>query len=317
MIRSAMLGLLLAVPLAAQTPPPKPAADVQEAMDLFKANKVPEALDKLAKAAKTNPMLPPPKVQVAQWLHQAGNGQGARAMVEQALAEDPKHPEGYILNANFAYTEGRLTEAVLNLKVALELSGDSRWDADQKKRFGREARNGLIETSFARGDYPTAKEHALEILNTDPKNGALRSRLATVVFRLDKPAEAEKEFTQAFADDPTIDPPEIQMANQWQLRAIGDPDRDRQAAHLEKVEGWLQKAVSAHPKSAKPPREYGLWLLNAGKTDAAAPYIEAAGSWIRRVRTRAWRGPCYCCTRRMPPPPRRCWKGFTRTRPAT
>ncbi len=280
MTRSALVCLLLAAPLFAQTPPPpKPATptELEQAFELFKANKVPDALDKLAKAGKTNPNLSPPKVQVAQWLFQAGNGQGARALVEQAIVEDPKHPEGYLLNANFAFGEGRLTDAVLNLKAALELSADARWDADQKKRFAREARSGLIETCFARGDYPAAKEYALEVLNADPKNGVMRSRLATTVFRLDKPAEAEKEYTQAFADDPSVDPPELQLANQWQLRAVAEPDAAKQAAHFEKVEGWLQKAVTAHPKSAKPPREYGLWLLNAGKTDAAGPYIEAAG----------------------------------------
>lgn len=281
MTRSApALVLLLAAPLFAQTPPaPKPAppTDLEEAFALFKANKVNEAVDKLAKAGKTNPTLSPPKVQVAQWFFQAGNGQAARALIEQALVEDPKHPEGYLLNANFAFGEGRLTEAVLNLRSALELSADARWDADQKKRFAREARSGLIETCFARGDFSAAKEYALELLNADPKNGVIRSRLAAIVFRQDKPAEAEREYTQAYADDPTLDPPELQLANQWQLRAAAEPDAAKQAALFEKVEGWLQKAVTAHPKSAKPPREYGLWLLNAGKTDAAAPYIEAAG----------------------------------------
>lgn len=281
MTRPALLSLLLtAAAVVAQTPPtpPKPATptEVEQAMELFKANKVTEALEALAKAGKTNPNLAPPKVQVAQWYFQAGNGQAARTYIEQALAEDPKHPEGYMLNANFAFGEGRLTDAVLNLRVVLELSADARWDAEQKKRFAREARNGLVETSAARGDYPAAKEYALEALNADAKNGVLRSRLAAIVFRMDKPAEAEKEFTQAYADDPTIDPPEVQLANLWQQKAVGEPDAAKQVGHLEKAEAWWQRAVSAHPKSAKPPREYGLWLLNSGKQEAAAPYFDAA-----------------------------------------
>lgn len=277
MTRLALLSLLLALPVFAADPP-KPAAptELEQAQELFKANKVQEALDKLAKAGKTNPNLSPPKVQVAQWFFQGGNVPAARQFVEQAIAEDLKHPEGYILNAQFAFAEGRPTDATLNLKVALELSNDARWDADQKKRFGRVAREGLVETCSARGDHAAAKEYAIELLNADPKNGMLRSRLATIVFRLDKPAEAEKEFTQAFADDPTIDPPELQLAFLWQQRANGEPDAAKQTALLEKVEEWLKKAVSNHPKNAKPAREYGLWLLNAGKTEAAGPYIESA-----------------------------------------
>ncbi len=279
MTRSALLAVLLAaVPGVAQTPPPKPLApsEKDEAYELFKANKILETLEKLAKAGKTNPQLSPPKVQVAQWYAQAGNGQMARSFIEQALTEEPKHPEGYLLNANFAFADGRLADAVLNLRTALELSNDARWDADQKKRFAREARSGLLETCFARGDFAAAKEYALEMLNADPKNGVLRTRLATVVFRQDKPAEAEKEFAQAFADDPTIDPPELQLANLWQQRAMAEADAVKQAAVLEKVEGWLQKAVAGHPKNAKPAREYGLWLLNSGRAEAAAPYFEAA-----------------------------------------
>lgn len=283
MIRSVLIALLLVAPVVAQTPPaptppPKPATptEVEQAFELFKANKVPEAVEKLAKAAKSNPNLSPPKVYIALWLFQAGNGSAARSAIEQALVEDAKHPEGYLQNANFAYNEGRLTDAVLNLRTALELSADARWDAEQKKRFAREARNGLVDVCGARGDHAAAKEYALEMLNADPKNGALRSRLGAIVFRLDKPAEAEKEFTQAYADDPTIDPPELQLAAMWQQRAMAEADAAKQPAHLEKVEQWLQKAVSNHPKNAKPPREYGLWLLNGGKLDAAGPYFEAA-----------------------------------------
>lgn len=279
MTRSALLAVLLAVaPVVGQPTPPKPATPTEkdEAYELFKANKIPEALDKLAKAGKANPLLSPPKVQVADWFAKAGNGQAARSYIEQALIEDPKHPEGYLLNANFAFSDGRLADTVLNLKTALELSNDARWDADQKKRFTREARSGLLETSLTRGDFAAAKEYALEMLNADPKNGVLRTRLATAVFRQDKPAEAEKEFTQAFADDPNIDPPELQMASQWQQRALAEPDPAKQAASLDKVEGWLQKAVAGHPKSAKPPREYGLWLLNSGRAEAATPYFDAA-----------------------------------------
>ncbi|MCU0705352.1 MAG: tetratricopeptide repeat protein [Fimbriiglobus sp.] len=276
MTRFALPILLFAAPIFAQTKPTTPPPEVEQALEALKANKVTEALDKLASAAKTNTQLPPPKVQLAQWLFQMGNGPAARTFIEQALAEDPKHPEGYLLNANFAFGEGRMTDAFLSLRLALDLTADPRWDADQKKRFAREARSGLVEVCFTRGDFAAAKEYALELLNADPKSGATRARLATVVFRQDKPAEAEKEYTQAFADDPTLDPPELQLAGQWQLRATSEADPAKKSAATDKTEEWLKKAVSAHPKNPKPAREYGLWLLSAGKLNAAGPYIDAA-----------------------------------------
>ena len=177
---------------------------------------------------------------------------------------------------------------MLNLKVVLELSADPRLDADQKKRFAREARNGLVETRFARGDFAAAKEYAIELLNADPKNGVLRSRLAAIVFRLDKPAEAEKEFTQAFADDPTIDPPELQLSFLWQQRANTEPDVAKQAAHLEKVEEWLKKAVSGTRRTRSRPASTG----GGCSTTASRRPPARTSSWPANSTRRARRRPC-------------------------
>ena len=198
-------------------------------------------------------------------------------MLEQAIADDNRHPEAYILNANISFNEGRITDAILNLQMALGLASETRWDADQKKRFAKEARTGLIHSFETRGDFPSAREYATELLNADPKDGAVRARLASVIFRLDNPAEAEKELVQAFADDPKLDPPELQLAALWQARANSEADAPKQIVLLGKVEEWLKKAVANHSKNPKCFREYAVWLLHDGKVDAAGLYIEALG----------------------------------------
>ena len=283
MIRPCRLALAL-VPLLAlgafaqPIPAAKPAQpEVEKALEAFKESKLADAVELLKKAGKANPNLPPPKVQLAQWFLLAGNGQNARVMIEQAIADDNRHPEPYILNANVSFKEGRITDAILNLQMALGLSTDTRWDAEQKKRFAKEARTGLIHSFETRGDFPSAREYATELLNADPKDGAVRARLAEVIFRLDKPAESEKEFAQAFADDPKLDPPELQLAALWQARANAETDIPKQIALLGKVEDWLKKAVANHSKNPKCFREYAVWLLHEGKTDAAGLYIDALG----------------------------------------
>ncbi len=261
------------------TPPAKPGApapnpDVEKALELFKQNKVPDALELLKKAVKANPALPLPKLQIAQWCLQTNNGQVARQFIEQAIAEDRTHVEGYLFNGNVAFNEGRLTEAILNLQTAEALAKEPRWDAEQKKRYLRNVRDGLASCFSARRDFDAAKEYLRGMLNEDPKNGPLRQRLAEVVFLTGKPEEAFDELTKAFADDPTLDPPDLRMAALWQGKSTTS-EPTVAAADRQKAEDHYKKAVTAHAKNAKCHREYAVWLMEDGKTDAAGLYVEA------------------------------------------
>jgi len=283
-MKFALISLLaLLVPCAfalAQTAPkadpPKTLPETEKALELFKQEKIGDAVELLAKAGKTNLNLPPPKVQIAQWYLQANKGQNARIMTEQAIAEDNRHPECYLWNANIAYNEGRVTDATLNLSMALLLTDDKRWDADQKKRFAREARYGLASCYESRADFSSAKEQIIGLLNDDAKNAGLRQRLATILFRQDSVEEARKELAQAFADDSTTDPPELRLAALWQLKSNGEADSKKAVEARDKAEEWFKKAATAHPKNAKCFREYALWLLDANKVDAALLYIDQA-----------------------------------------
>lgn len=282
---AAVLTLAFAAAVGGQPPPtppmptkpaaPAPNPDVEKALELFKQNKVPDALELLKKAAKANPALPQPKLQLAQWCLQANNGQLARQFIEQAIAEDRTHVEGYVFNGNVAFNEGRVTEAILNLQTAEALAREPRWDAEQRKRFLRNIRDGLASCFTARGDYDAAKEHLRGMLNEDPKNGLLRQRLAEVVFRGGKPEEAFEELTKAFADDATLDPPDLRMAVLWQGKSTASGAATAAEADRKKAEDHFKKAVTAHPKNAKCHREYAVWLMEDGRTDAAGLYVEA------------------------------------------
>ena len=196
-----------------ETPKSVPASpDVEKALELFKQDKVGDALELLKKSAKTNPTQVMPKIQLAQWFLQANKGQNARILTEQAIADDARHPEGYIWNGNIAFNEGRVTDAMLNLSMALLLSDDKRWDADVKKRYQRETRYGLVSCYESRGDMLGAKEQLIGLLNDDTKNAQLRQRLAASLFRLDSVEEARKELIQSYADDATLDPPELKLS---------------------------------------------------------------------------------------------------------
>lgn len=268
-----------AKPDPAKPEPPKPAvqAELEKALELFKQQKFDDCLAQLTKTGKAYPNLPPAKVQMSQWFLQGGNGRAARAFIEQAIAEDPRHVDPYLLNAGFALNEGRFTDAIMNLSTVLQLAEQPRWDPDQKKRYVREARTLLASCYQARFDFDGAKEHLKGLLNDDPKNGPLRTRLAEVVFRSGKPEEAFDELKKAYTDDPTLDPPELRMAAYWQAQSMGQADPVKNEADRKKAEEFFQKAVSGYPKNAKGHREYAIWLMEDGKVDAAGLYVDSAG----------------------------------------
>jgi tetratricopeptide (TPR) repeat protein len=236
-----------------------------KARALVKAGKLNEALTELQAAARADPKRTPARIALAALCFQARQARAARTLLEQGAVEDPKHPEVYLLNGNFAFGEGRVTDAILNLRMVLQLAAEPRWDSDQRKRFTRDAHLGLASSYEARRDWPAVKEHLLAVLADNPKNGPARQRLATAIFHTGKPDEAFAALRTAYKDDPASDLPELRMA------ALYSAKND-----TVKAEEWLKKAVAAHAKDARAHRSYAGWLLNQGKPDAAQAYLDSA-----------------------------------------
>ena len=250
---------------ASAIPKPTPTPDVDKALETFKSGKFDEALEQLKKAHAADPQMQPPRVILAGWFLLAEKGKEARLTLERFAADDPKHPDGYLLNANFAFHEGRVTDAILSCQAALQFAADARWDAGLRSRFVRDARLGLAAGYERRGDWVSAKEPLNGLLNDDPKNGSHRARLAAATFHCGKPEEAFADFRKAAQDDPAADPAELSVARLW----LAKGDRD-------KAEEWLKKAVSAHAANPKAHRAYAGSLLDDGKWEAAQLYLEAA-----------------------------------------
>jgi tetratricopeptide (TPR) repeat protein len=194
------------------------------------------------------------------------DGRAARTMLELAAKEDPKHPDVYLTNASFAYGEGRITDAILNLTVALrEATDNPRWNADQRNRFTRDARIGLLACYEARGSWAEAKEHVQALYGADKKNSGYLQKLGAIEFQLGNADAAIAAFTQAYKDDPTLDPPELKMGMLW----FGKNDPKT-------TEDWLKKAVAAHPKDAKVYRGYTEFLLNEARFSEADAQLKKA-----------------------------------------
>jgi len=271
----ALLLILLAQATAQQPKdppkdPPKdkekePSAEEQKAKEAFLAGKLDDALKALQAAAKGNPAMAPPKVILSRWCLETQQGPQARVLLEQAAAEDAAHPEVMLTNASYALAEGRLTDTILSCQAALGLAENPRWDFDTKKRYQREARLGLVAAFEGRGDHESVKLNLTALLTADPKNAQLRQRLARANFLLNRPEDAFTDLQTAFKDDPTLDPPELGMAQLWTQK----PD-------FTKADEWYSKAVGAHSNSAKVHRGFAGYLLDRGRLEPAKAHLAAA-----------------------------------------
>ncbi len=265
MTRRPLIALVCAALLTTVAAAQPAKSPEEQARDLFAAGKSEEALAQLREAVKANPKLPPARVQLAALFYRAGQGAAARQNLETALAEDPRHPDALLLNANFALPEGRLTDVVLSCQAAVAVAAEPRWDPEQRARFVREARIGLATAFEARRDYAAARDQLAALLTADPASGPARCRLAATSFHLGRPEEAFAEFQKAAQDDPAVELPELQMATLSTAQGDGA-----------KAEGWLKQAVAAHGQLAKTHRAYAGWLTDSDKLDEAKLSLDAA-----------------------------------------
>jgi tetratricopeptide (TPR) repeat protein len=245
--------------------PPNPAAIPEKAIELFNKKDFTGCYDVLKKNAQGSPSAPQPRVQLALMFFNARDGQDARKMLELAAIEDPGHPDVYLTNASFAFNEGRLTEAVLSLTMALKSAENPRWEANQRTRFTRDSLLGLAACFETRGQWDKAKEEVVELLKSDENNTIYLQRLGAIEFQLGTLDKAQEAFKKGFKLDPTVDPPELRMGMLWFAKK--DPT---------KTEEWLKKAVAAHSTIAKVHRGYGEFLLDQARLSDADVELKEA-----------------------------------------
>jgi tetratricopeptide (TPR) repeat protein len=253
--------------------PPSKTAEVEKAEALFREGKVDDAFKALQAAATKHAELPPARLMLARLFFSAGQSQQGRAALEQAAAEAPDHPEIYLTNGSQALAEGRLTDTVLNCQTAQQLAAATRWTADQRKTWQREARAGQAMAFETRRDWESARTQLTAWLDLEPKNGSARQRLARAQFMLGRADDAFTELQQAAKDDPALEPAEVMMGR------LASQKGDAKLA-----EEWFEKAAQKQPRDARVHRAFGDWLLNAGRLDAARVHIETAAQLEPKAR---------------------------------
>lgn len=249
--------------------------EVEDAFAKFKDRDIDGAMKLLDDAVKKHPELPPSQIILAQFFAAANSLPGMRGALEQAVLKVPTDPEAYIIFAEFALREGRITEADLLLSKARTLLETFKGDAKRKDNMQGRMLNGLSQVAIARADWAGAKKLLEEWLKLAPKDANVMQRLARVLFMLKEPQAAYAMLQDAKKADSSVLQPEAQMAQLY--AGMGDSDPKVVEKNLETAKKYINMALkAADKKDIKVPLVAGQFFLETGNLDQAKEQAAAA-----------------------------------------
>lgn len=239
--------------------------DVTEAIEKFTKGGLTEAREQLAQARKSNPQIPPAEILIARLLALAGQIGPARGELERAVVAEPKDPEPYLLFAEVAIQDRRVTDAESLLLKAKTLADSYNENSKRKTNFDIRVNAGLAAVAEARSQWNNALQYLQEWIKLDAKNASAHQRLGRTQFQLGKPTEALKELNAAVSLDSNAVNPYIFMAQLY--------EENKQHDDAKKSVGF---AVQGNPKDVNVHLLAAKWALATNEMKDAQTYADAA-----------------------------------------
>jgi tetratricopeptide (TPR) repeat protein len=237
--------------------------ELDRAREYFERGEFARCLESLKTARLANPELLPPQVMLAE-LHLGANHKAqARAALDQSAAQEPGCAEIYLLLGTMALGDGRGTEAAVLFEKVRSLAAGS--SEPIRKRLQADASAGLAVVAERRGDWPAATACLCTWLESNPKDGPARLRLARAFFRQAKRDKVLAELQRAVQDDPALAPAAILMARFYS--ETGD---------VKKAGEWIEYAVKTTPRDPRAQLGAALHYLENDQVERARGHAEAA-----------------------------------------
>ncbi len=203
---SAVLAQNTAPPATAQnTDDPALQAKMQEALEFFRKNDFPKALDVLNALYKERPNIIPPRLVFAQWFSMANIPNAVRTSLELATLETPNDPEAFITLGSISLRQGELTAAEALFDKAEVLLNSYSVNPERKKNLGMALYRGQIALYEVRGRWISMHNAVVKLLQLTPDKpaAAMYRQLAVAAFQqgFDKGNEAKKAEFEAKAKE--------------------------------------------------------------------------------------------------------------------
>ena len=243
---------------------------IQQAMTFYMDGDFDRAKEVLTEACRENPNLPPPGIILTQFAVNMKQENRVRYWLDVTAWEHPDDPEAYLLLADFAVNEGRLTEAKTLVEKSISLFGNI---ASNTERTG--VLEMLVESVQGRicqhwEDWDTARTHFEKLLANNAESADLLARLGFITANQGKYDDAISYYQKAIAAGAKLPTPKLmvsQIADQQGKTDIADkyfneamqasdvnPESIRIAVQIqlrrgnvEQAETFLARAVKAEP----------------------------------------------------------------------
>lgn len=237
--------------------------DIEDAIKRYQARDIDGARRLLQEARKKSTRLAPPEAMLARMLFASNQRPGAYAELERAVTNNPDDPEPFLLLADIAFAEGRLTESGMLYGQAIQTADKYSENPRRKKELQGRGHAGIAAVHEARKQWKTALPHLEAWAKLDPDNSAPHIRLGRTLFELGQRKEAYSELQAAAKADPKSRPAEFLLATLYYNA------KDPQA------EKWIKAGLARNKGFAAQSAAAQLYLqMNQPKQ--ALPYAEAA-----------------------------------------
>jgi len=237
--------------------------DINNAIERFGNRDIDGCRAILERARANNAKLPPPGVMMAMlWLSVNQLGP-ARAELEEAVGKFPGDPEPYLMFADLAFQDRRITDSAVLFERATQLNSAFTENAKRKRDFDIRCNAGSGAVAEARSEWETAQKHLAAWLDLDPDNAGAHFRMGAVLFRLGKEKEALEQFREARKLDPKALQPELALARLY------DEDRKRDIAKK-----WIETALKSAPDDSAVLLASAQWYLGQNDLKMAQAIAE-------------------------------------------
>ena len=204
----------------------------------------------LERARNNNPKLPPPGVMMAMlWLN-VNQLLPARAELEQTAVKFPNDPEAYLMLADLAFQDRRVTDSAVLFERATQLTTAFEENPKRKRDFEIRCNAGTAAVAEARQQWDSSQKFLQAWIALDPDNAGAHFRLGNVLFRLDQEQAALAEFQEARKLDANALQPELALARLY------DEDGKKDVAKK-----WIESALKAAPDNASVLLAAAQWYL--------------------------------------------------------
>lgn len=224
--------------------------EVDSAIKRFVNGDLPGARDYLNVAKTKYPKLPPTDLTLAKMFVIARMGQQARAFLEQAVTQAPTDPEAYLLLADLAFMEGRITDAHALFEKADVLTQKFTENDKRKGKFAIRVLAGLAAIHERRTQWNEAMALLQKWVEIDPDSAIAHQRLGATLYRLNKVAEAQEEFTKARTLDANSNHPQVWLGQLY--------TQDKKVPEARKA---FEAAYAAEPDNETTARSFAEWLI--------------------------------------------------------